>query len=435
MADETKSPFGQAQALRRRAEQLDELGRREEACEAYRQAGSLYEKAGEFGLAGSVLGMLSHRLRELGRPEEACDVLERAAVIHRCNPDKWEAAKGLRQVAGNFMTFGAWDRYKAFDKEARRLQDRARSARTESGDPGERIGALHEYAVSRGHGWHGSRQARKALKEALHINAGTGAGQRANIVSALASVEYRAGDHEQARVHYREAIDLSTQDDDWCRLERDLLALGEMERHTGCYDAAEAPLLRALDIARTQGSRETFLLGQLAQLEQCRKNWEDARAWCRKGLRAARNDKDKDSECLALRGWAATEAKAGDLERARELLREACRTEETANYWRGHAYILRDFGDMERDAGNIEEAREQYETTLGIFRDHGDWQGQAQLNWRLGGLERDINPLVARQYFRKAARCYAALGHARMQWRATMMAWSAAISAWLHRGT
>lgn len=433
MAD-NRSLFGEAQALRRRAEELDELGRREEACEACRQAGALYEKAGQFSLAGSMMAMSSHHLRELGRPDEACDVLERAAVMHRRNPDKWEAARGLRRVAGSFMICGAWDRHKILYKEARRLQDRARSGRTESGDPGERIGALQEYALSRGSGWRGSRHARKALKEALHIDAETGAGQRASIVSALAGVEYYAGDHEQARVHYREAIDLSTQNDDWGRLERDLLALGQMERQTGCYDAAEAPLLRALDIARTQGSRETFLLGQLAQLEQCRKNWEDARAWYRKELRAARNDRDKDSECLALRGWATTEAKAGDLERARELFREACRTEETAKHWLGHSYILRDFGDMERDAGNIEEAREQYETALGIFRDHGDRQGQAQLNERLGRLERDINPEAARQYFRKTARCYAALGHARMRWRALLMAWLAAISVWRRRG-
>jgi tetratricopeptide (TPR) repeat protein len=430
----TRSLFGKAQARRRRAGELDELGRREEACEAYRQAGSLYEKAGEFGLAGSMMGMSSHRLRDLGRSDEAFETLERAVAIHRCNPDKWEAARGLRQVASGFMVWGAQNRYKALDNETRSLQDRVRRGKTEGGDPGQRIHALHEYALSRDHGWRGSRQARKALKEALRIDTEAGAGQRASLVSALALIELCAGSHDQARAHYREAIDLSAQKGDLGKLARTLLALGQMELHTGRFDEAESSLLRALDIARMQGGRETFLLGQLGQLEQYRGNWEDSRAWYRKERLSARKDRDNPSEILALRCWAMTEAKAGNLDRARELYGEACSIEEAADHWHGHAHVLRDFGDMEHDAGNIEDACGRYETALGIFQIHGDLQGQAQINSRLGRLLLDIDPTAARQYFRDMARCYAELGHARMRWHARFMAWAAAIRAWCRRG-
>jgi tetratricopeptide (TPR) repeat protein len=430
---DSRSLFGQAQARRRRAEELGESGSREEACEAYRQAGSLYEKAGEFSLAGSMMSMLSHHLRDLGRANEAFEALERSAVMHRNNPDKWEAARGLRQVASGFMVWGARDRYKALDKEAQRLQDRARSGKTKGADPGERIHALHEYALSRGHGWHGSRQARKALKEALRIDTEADAGRRESIVSALALIEDSAGNPERARAHYQEVIDLSAQNGDRGGLARNLLALGQLELHAGRYDEAEPPLLRAIEIARTEGGRETFLLGQMGQLEQYRGNWEESRAWYREKLQAARNDRDADSEILALRCWAETEAKAGDLERGRELLREACRVEEAAGHWHGHVHVLRDFGDMERDAGNIEAARGQYETALGMLDDHEDWQAQALFNERLGRLALDNDPAAARGYFGQASRCYGVLGHATLRRRARIMSWLAAVSAWLRR--
>lgn len=412
MAD-TRSLFGEAQALRRRAEELDALGRREEACAAYRRSGALYEEAGEFSLAGSMMGMLSHRLRDLGRISEACDALELSAAMHRGNSDNWEAARGLRQVASSFMVWGARGRYKALDKEARRLQDRARSGRTKSGDPGERIHALHEYALSRGHGWRGSRQARKALKEALLIDAEANAGQRECIVSALALIEHCAGNPERARAYHQEAIELFEKAGKLQQAGDDLFKWGQMESRAGNHDDARRVLDRALAIKRKAGipQSEAFTLMVIGDVEARRKRYGESRTAYREALALFRKISDRANECLALGGMARLESEAGNLDRARELCAERRELYSKDGEWHGEGYALRDWGDMERDAGDLETAEDLYKEARDLFGGYGDLQGEGQMLGRLGRINLNRNPCSAARYYLEAAKRYRELGN------------------------
>ncbi|NJN18711.1 MAG: tetratricopeptide repeat protein [Oscillochloris sp.] len=216
--------------------------------------------------------------------------------------------------------------------------------------------------------------------------------ERSDVLLRLGGVLELVGRRDEAAECYDEALTLAEDRDEALTLARCRMAIGELARKGGQYDAASRQLISARDgfaalYDRANLAQAINLLGTLAAQQG---DFAVAEQLYAESLGIRRELADLNGVSNALNNLGILARYRGDYQRARELQEESLAMRRlSGNRW-GIAASLSNLGNVLTDLGELAEARERLEEALLIAREIGDrWQIANFLN-NLANVARDL---------------------------------------------
>ncbi|SFL04195.1 Tetratricopeptide repeat-containing protein [Streptosporangium canum] len=177
--------------------------------------------------------------------------------------------------------------------------------------------------------------------------------ERVGALISLGGLEKEAGNLEEARKLYRQAIETGNPEE----VATALIELGWLEKEAGNLEEARKLFHQAIEVGNPwQKAKALICLGCLEHDDAG--NVEEARGFWRRAVESGQ----PGIAPQALVNLASLEKEAGNLEEARKLYRQATETGNPKEV----ATALKGWGDLELSAGNLERARQLYKQILDI---------------------------------------------------------------------
>ncbi len=214
-------------------------------------------------------------------------------------------------------------------------------------------------------------------------------GDKAAVLEALGEAEMFAGQMEDARSHWQEALAIARRSGER-RIEGTALGwLGRVHLLQGRMDEARAHFEGALAIHRELGSRHfeavfTEYLGA-ADVEQCR--MDEARERLESALALYREEGNRRSEAKTLGMLAILHRDRGHLGEALREVERALAIHREVGDRRMEGLVMGQLATVRYDQGDFENARSGYQAALGITREVGARRVEGVLLANLGNLD------------------------------------------------
>ena len=343
--------YRRIEILERRAETLIEMGDFHGAVEAQEE---ITELAARFGDADRPdrLGAIADSYREIGRLDEAERALDRADELRPVGEERLATSLAV-QRAEVLSARG----------------DRARSRRILAG-LGDRLPLRARHLLTRmaradGRMGEALREARALLEKARRAGDVTMAGHARN---ELGHVYYEQSLFREALSHYQEALACFEQLGDRSMVTGLLLNMGMTHYESGGLDEAETLLARALALKEREGDLRGLAtaLNNLGAVRAARGDFEGTLALVRRALAILCELKDEVGEGTLCANLAAIEAAMGDVVGARQPMARARAIATQQALPHLEALVIQTEGEMALAEGRWGDAR----ALLGRARSH-----------------------------------------------------------------
>jgi tetratricopeptide (TPR) repeat protein len=194
----------------------------------------------------------------------------------------------------------------------------------------------------------------------------------------LANLDYRADDYVSARRGYRAVLEVRVRDEDLVGVVTVRQMLAVLDGLEGHIDSARAELTAVLEIERHLGElhRQSQTLTLLAQLDSDQGKHAQARERYQQAIEVTRADENPVAEAGVRHALATMDHALGELDAARDGMREALGLFE-GHPW-GQALAHQWLGTIESDLGNVEQAHRHLREAVNLYRALGDSESEAE---------------------------------------------------------
>jgi predicted ATPase len=237
-------------------------------------------------------------------------------------------------------------------------------------------------------------------------------GRRALVYRATGELSLLRGRFDAATKSLEAAAEAATMASAWVTLAWTEFLRAEVERRRGVPQAAKMQLERAVELARSHEipNVERMALGHLASCLVDIGDLDGARECVRQMMRLPATDDLRD-EARLLKRVAYAQHYLGNTDEQERLTRDALALARDSGDSRMQALCIQGLGDAEFVRGNYDDARTAWSEALDLHRAHGSAELEGALLGNLGNLEHRLGNLeAARVAYREGLKLHALTG-------------------------
>jgi tetratricopeptide (TPR) repeat protein/transcriptional regulator with XRE-family HTH domain len=317
---------------------------------------------GDLDYAPTMNLSLWNHWNDHGYSAECLAISTAAVAAARRGTDRLRLAYALSDMAGSLAAFGRYPETIRYGEESRQLLH-------DEGDPvGERLllGNLQELYTMVGD----MAQARRCAEAQMAIlrEAGNRIAEAETAV-LLSQFNLHLGQHDEALVHARTAVEIFEPTDRVRDRGEALAAVGAVHLRRGEHDLARVHLLRAQEVFRSAGMYGGLLARVLAGLGRLSRHLGERQAagrYLTESLEMAREFNDPEQIAEALTELGLLRADQGRAEEAAAHVREALALTTTIGARREETRAHHALGLLHAAAGDTEAARREYTAALDL---------------------------------------------------------------------
>ncbi|MEM7249732.1 MAG: tetratricopeptide repeat protein, partial [Acidobacteriota bacterium] len=198
-------------------------------------------------------------------------------------------------------------------------------------------------------------------------------GERSQVLGLLGMACLAAGERDEARQRYEEALSLNRELGLRSREAKVLSNLATLHHQLGALDLALDQYQQALDIDRREGhrSQEATVLGNLGILYKNLGRMEDALQHAQSALELQREVGNRRRQGYALGNLGSIHHELGDVAEARQHYEEALGIHRETGHRAAEGQVLDNLGLLAAFQGELEDARDRHDAALAIHREVG----------------------------------------------------------------